>query len=96
MKAANEVAMRLWYSISNSLILNFKKIIVIEECYQNNGIGAYLGNQLITHDYQGLFRNLGIKNGFLKAGQPDDLLQECHLDADSIAEVIRKMGAIER
>ena len=79
-----------------SKLLKFKKIIVIEECYQNNGIGAYLGNQLITHDYQGLFRNLGIKNGFLKAGQPDDLLQECHLDADSIAEVIRKMGAIER
>ncbi len=76
-------------------LLEFKRILVIEECYQNGGIGSYLGNMLMNLRYRGLYRNFGIKNHFMKSGKPDALLKECHLDADSIAEMIRKFGAMD-
>lgn len=76
-------------------LMYYKRILFIEESYQNNGIGAHVGNLLMNCSYRGIYRNFGIKNQFLKSGKPDDLLKECHLDGDSIAEMIQKIGALE-
>ena len=75
-------------------LLKFRRIILIEECYNVGGIGGYLGNRLINAGYKGQYRCFGIPNQFLKSGKADDLLRECHLDGDSIAEMILKFGAI--
>lgn len=84
------------YPISDETLkklLDYKRILFIEECYQNSGIGNYLGNLLLNLDFKGKYRNVGIKSGFLKAGKTDDLLFECHLDGDSVAEMIRRFEA---
>ncbi len=73
----------------------FKRILFIEECYQNGGIGAYLGNRLINAHYRGIYRNVGITNAFLKSGRVDDLLKECNLDGESIAKMICDIEAAE-
>ncbi len=71
----------------------FKKILFVEEGYQVNSIGAYLGNLLINSRYRGQYRNIGIKNQFVKPAKPDALLKELNLDADHIAEWICRFGA---
>lgn len=76
-------------------LLKYKRILLIEECYQNGGIGVHLGNLLMNCGYRGIYRNFGIKNQFLKSGKPEDLLKECHLDGDSIAAMIQKIEAME-
>lgn len=73
-------------------LLGYKHILFVEECYQTGGIGAYLGNRLMNHNYKGCYRNIGIQNRFLKPGKPADLLKECGLDGDRIAEMIRRFG----
>ena len=73
----------------------FKRILFIEECYENGGIGAYLGNRLLNVQYRGIYRNIGIDNDFLKSGKVNDLLKECGLDGESIAKAICKIGAEE-
>jgi len=86
------------YPISDETLkklLNYKRILFIEECYQNSGIGSYLGNLLLNLDYKGKYRNFGIKSGYLKSGKTDDLLCECHLDGDSVAEMIRRFEAVK-
>lgn len=76
-------------------LLSYKRIILIEECYQVGGIGSYLGNLLLNAGYQGQYRNFGIQNHFMKSGKVEDLLREMHLDGDSIAKMILKFGAIK-
>ena len=76
-------------------LMQYKKILLIEEGYQVGGIGAYLGNQLINRRYQGTYRNFGIENQFLKSGKPADLLSACHLDGESVARMIIKFGELE-
>lgn len=74
-------------------LLSFKRILFVEECYQTGGIGEYLGNKLINAQYKGIYRNIGIKNDFIKAGKVGDLLKECGLDGEKIAEIICKIEA---
>lgn len=74
-------------------LTEYKHILLIEECYQECGIGAYLGNRLINCGYTGHYKNIGIKSGFLKPAKPADLLKECGLDGDSIAEYLKAIGA---
>ncbi len=75
-------------------LMRFKRILFVEEGYQSSGIGAYLGNLLINHQYRGVYRNFGIDTQFLKSGKPNDLLQECHLDSNSVAQMITSIEAI--
>ncbi len=86
------------FPISNDVVgklHSYKRILFIEECYQSSGIGTYLGNLLLNSGYQGVYRNVGIKTQFLKSGKPDDLFRECHLDGDSVAEMICKIEAMK-
>ncbi len=73
-------------------LLSYKRILFVEECYETNGIGAYLGNQLLNANYPGFYKNFGIKNHFLKAGKVDQLLKECGLDGNGIASLILEFG----
>ena len=80
------------FPIDDSVIdqlMKFKQILFVEEGYEQNGIGAYIGNLLLNRQYNGYYRNIGIKGCFLKPAKPADLLCECKLDSDSIAELIR-------
>jgi 1-deoxy-D-xylulose-5-phosphate synthase len=76
-------------------LMNYKRILLIEECYEEGGIGSYLGNTLINKGYNGVYRNFGIKNDFLKSGKVNDLLSECGLDGKSIAERILEIEAMD-
>ncbi len=85
------------YPISEETVkklTHYKRILFIEECYQNGGIGSYLGNLLLNQGFKGQYRNFGIKNCFLKSGKIEDILKECHLDGDSIAEMILRFEAV--
>lgn len=73
-------------------LLSFKKILLFEECYENGGVGSYLGNLLINRSYRGTYRNFGISNAFVKSGSPTDLIKENGLDAETIAQRIHDMG----
>lgn len=77
-------------------LLQYKKILFVEECFENGGVGSHLGNVLINRGFNGIYRNVGIKNIFMHSGKPSELLKECHLDEESIAEMISLMGDIER
>lgn len=72
----------------------YKYILFVEECYKDCGIGAYLGSRLINEGYSGIYKNIGIERGFLKSAKPADLLKECGLDGDSIAEQLKAIGAV--
>lgn len=76
-------------------LLHYKRILLIEECYSNGGIGVHIGNLLMNCNYRGIYRNFGIKNQFLKSGKPGDLLKECHLDGDSIAAMIQRIAGMD-
>lgn len=83
------------YPIADDVVkklLSFKRILFVEEGYQQGAIGSYLGNQLINRQYKGIYRNFGINNQFLKSGKPDQLLKEAHLDGESIARMIQRIG----
>ncbi len=73
-------------------LLSFKRILFIEECYETNGIGAYLGNRLLNADFSGAYKNFGIKNRFLKAGKINQLLKENGLDGNGVASLILEFG----
>lgn len=86
------------YPIADEVIQKlrqYKRVLFVEEGYINGGIGAYVGNLLLNCNYRGIYCNIGIKNQFLKSGKPEDLLKECGLDGDSIAEMIQKIEALE-
>ena len=81
------------YPIEESTIkklMEFKRILLVEEGYQQNCIGAYLGNQLINRHYKGKYKNIGIEKTFIKPAKPAALLKELGLDSDSIAQIILK------
>lgn len=77
-------------------LMEYKRILLVEECYNRGGIGEYLGNALINGGYKGIYRNFGIHNTFLKGGKPNDLLMECHLDGESVAKMIKRLMECER
>lgn len=84
------------YPIEKSVIKKlsqYKRILFVEECYQESGIGVRIGNALLNAGYRGVYKNFGIQNSFLKAGKAENLLKECYLDGDSISEMIHSMGA---
>jgi 1-deoxy-D-xylulose-5-phosphate synthase len=84
------------YPIADTLIeelLQFKRILFIEEGYQEGGIGSCLGNKLINRAYTGFYKNFGIQNEFVKPAKPIDILKECNLDAAGVAAIIQKYGA---
>ncbi len=72
-------------------LMTYRRILLVEECYQVGGIGAYLGNLLINHHYQGYYHSFGIENQFLKSAKYHDLLAECHLDGGSVAKMIQRL-----
>ncbi len=85
------------YPINESVLnelMTYKRILLIEEGYQNFGIGAHLGNLLMNRQYNGVYRNFGIQTQFMKSGKPNDLLLESHLDGASIAQMIRDIEAM--
>jgi len=72
---------------------SFKTVLFVEECYQNSGVGAYLGNLLLNDGFVGVYRNIGIRSAFLKSGKADALLKESGLDGESVAQHILHLGA---
>ena len=66
-------------------------MLFVEEGYQESGIGNYVGNRLLNCGYRGIYKNVGIKSGFLKAAKPQEILSDCGLDAQSIAEQLKAM-----
>ena len=77
-------------------LLQFKKILVVEEGFVHGGVGAHLGNLLLNNGFSGIFKNVGIENLFMRSGKTEELLKEHHLDEDSLARLISSMGDIKQ
>lgn len=73
-------------------LLQFKKILFIEEGFVTGGVGSYLGNLLLNNGYKGIFKNIGVENIFMRSGKPEELLKEHRLDEESLAEMISLIG----
>ena len=76
-------------------LLQFKKILFVEEGFKNGGVGSYIGNRLLNEGFNGIYKNIGVEHEFMRSGKPEDLMKEYRLDAESIAKVISNIGAIK-
>lgn len=72
-----------------------KTVVTIEENALRGGFGQAIADYLITRQFGGKFRALGIKDSFITHGDRSDLLKETGLDLDSVCDVLSQMAGDE-
>ena len=69
----------------------YKKVIFVEECYRNGGVGCYLKSLLCSSDFCGDFVHLAIDNSYIKHSTQKEAKSFCGIDVESIRDAIRKV-----
>jgi 1-deoxy-D-xylulose-5-phosphate synthase len=70
------------------LFRNTRVIVTAEEGALRGGFGQAIGEYLLSHQYGGRFRALGLPDRFVTHGSRAELLREIGLDATGIAEAV--------
>ena len=65
-----------------------KYVITVEENQIRGGFGQAIAEYLITHNYHGKLKVIGIPDQFVTHGNRDQLLKEIGLDVDSILKTV--------
>jgi len=68
-----------------------KTVVTIEENALRGGFGQAVAEYLITRQFSGKFRAMGIKDSFITHGDRSDLLKETGLDLDSVCDMLSKL-----
>lgn len=69
----------------------FRLIITVEDGTILGGFGSAVTEFMNENGYNVIIKRLGIPDKFIDHGTPQDLYKECGLDAESIAEVVKRM-----
>jgi 1-deoxy-D-xylulose-5-phosphate synthase len=75
----------------DSVFLNFKHIITIEDGVLKGGLGSAVIEFMSDNGYSAEVRRLGIPNYFVEHGSQEELYRECGYDAEGIEIAIREM-----
>ncbi len=67
---------------------HFSKIITLEDCTLNGGLGSAVSEFIVAHHYNAHLVTLGIPDKFIEHGTQQQLYAECGFDAASIAKQI--------
>lgn len=81
------------YPFSEELInsiMRYRKILIFEEAIQNGSIGEHLLLELSRRGFSGSFETVTLPNAFVGQGSIEQLLQQYHLDRDSISAKIKE------
>lgn len=73
--------------ILNHIILNFSKIITVEDGVITGGFGNSITTYAARHNYKGVIKVLGIPDEFIEHGSTLQLQQYCGIDVESLKEI---------
>ncbi len=76
------------YDVLSKISKRAKIIVTVEENSLRGGFGQAIADYLLTGEYKGKFKALGIPDRFITHGNRDLLLDEVNLDASGIANDI--------
>ena len=71
-----------------------KVLITVEENALRGGFGQAVSEYLLSNNYKGKFKAIGIPDKFITHGNRDQLLEEINLTPESVAEQV--MGMVEK
>lgn len=75
-------------NILHEVAKNGKPIITVEDGAIEGGFGQAVNNWMINHGYSPRIVNIGVPDKFVAHGTVDQLMAECHMDSQSIADTI--------
>lgn len=70
---------------------NFKKIITVENGVIKGGLGTAVLEFMADNGYMPKVKRIGVPDSFIEHGSVSQLFKLCGMDAESIADAIRKM-----
>lgn len=79
------------YETLTKSIAKTKKLLIIENHQQRNGIGYEVANYLINNKIYIPYRNIGIKDTFAESGKYSDIINKYAIDSDAIINSISKL-----
>jgi 1-deoxy-D-xylulose-5-phosphate synthase len=69
---------------------NFKRIITVENGVRTGGLGSAVAEFMADNGYTPEIRRIGVPDRFIEHGKISELYKICGIDAESIAEAIKK------
>lgn len=78
-------------ALLHEALLNYDKIITVEDGTVVGGFGGAVAEFMVNNGYKNELRILGIPDRIVEHGTPKELHRECEYDAIAIAETVREM-----
>ncbi|MDH7462200.1 1-deoxy-D-xylulose-5-phosphate synthase [Chitinophagaceae bacterium 26-R-25] len=75
----------------HEVFAKYAKIITVEDGTVVGGFGSAILEFMAQHNYNAEVKIMGIPDRIVEHGTPKQLYNECHYDADAIADVVREM-----
>jgi len=77
--------------ILHEVAKKFKIVLTIEDASTIGGFGSAVTEFINDNGYNIIVKRLGIPDKFIDHGSPQELYKECGLDAESIAETVKRL-----
>ena len=77
--------------ILHEVAKKFKIVLTIEDASTIGGFGSAVTEFINDNGYNLIVKRLGIPDKFIDHGSPQELYKECGLDAESIAETVKRL-----
>jgi len=77
--------------ILHEVAKKFKIVLTIEDASTIGGFGSAVTEFMNDNGYNLIVKRLGIPDKFIDHGSPQELYKECGLDAESIAETVKRL-----
>ena len=78
-------------ALLHEVFQNYDKIVTVEDGTIVGGVGAAILEFMNAHGYQSQIKILGIPDAIIEHGSVKELQQECHYDANAIAEAVKTL-----
>lgn len=75
----------------HEVFAKYTKIITVEDGTVVGGFGSAILEFMAQHNYNAEVKIMGIPDRIVEHGTPKQLYNECHYDADAIADMVREM-----
>lgn len=69
----------------------FRKIITVEDGVTIGGLGSAVTEFMAANNYTPVIRSIGIPDKFIEHGTVEELYHMCHMDSQSVLEVIKNI-----
>ncbi|MEN9382088.1 MAG: hypothetical protein RI940_969 [Bacteroidota bacterium] len=78
-------------ALLHEVFQNYDKIVTVEDGTIVGGVGAAILEFMNAHGYQSQIKILGIPDAIVEHGSLKELQQECHYDANAIADAVKTL-----